>query len=333
MKLSLPKTVTDLHKRYAQHPQGKKVTAFFAKAVVRRVLLIAAGIIVFYALCVGSTGYFIFHRHAHNRWTGLMERLFPYPAAVAHGTVIPMKRFRLEVAAREHYAAVHNLPNNTKDTEQFVMDKLTNDILYDQALIDNKILVHDSDVEAKLNDIYKEVGGQDKLVKFLRENYGDPITLDQFRIWIHESLVESAIQHQLLTEAKVRHILIALPDTATEAQVSDAKKKIDDLRAHLAPALDQFSADAKLYSEDISSRDNGGNLGTTIQGSDALSFSADFEKAVFSLPVGQLSQPVRSRYGWHLIIVDSRSGSIAMSLNDYTQKLRKEGTVRVFYKI
>lgn len=329
---SLSKQFTDLRKRYKKSG-SKKAAALLHKKSVYIAIVVGLAAIALYVLVIGTSGFFIYHQKTNNRWTHFVERLFPYPAAVVEGQVISLQRFRLEVDARLFYANAHNLPTNQQDTEQFVMDKLMNNILFAKALKTNKVVMQDSDVDAKLTEIYKQVGGQDKLAKFLRENYGPNIDLTQFRTWIQESLVESAVQNQLLTHAKIRHILVSLPENPTDAQVVDAKNRITDIRTRLIADPSQFAALAKQYSEDISSRDKGGELGTTVEGGDAASFSVDFEKAVFSLPVGQLSEPTRSRYGWHLIIVDERTGSINMSLQNYTKKLRSEGHLHQFYSI
>jgi hypothetical protein len=330
---TLPKSVVDLSKKYSKKPASKKAIKFLNSPLFRKTAIGSLFAIAAYILLISSTAFFIYHRHTQNRFTHSVERIFPYPAAVVHGQVIPLQRFRLEVEARTYYANAHAISTNEKDTEQFVMTKLINNVLYSQALTDNKIVTNDSDVQIKLEAIYKQVGGQDKLEKFLRENYGNNITLAQFRIWIQESLVASAVENQLLTQAKVRHILISLPASPTDAQTADAKKRIEDIRAKIIADPTQFAALAKQYSEDVNSRDKGGELGTTVEGGDAAAFSTDFEKAVFTLPIGKVSEPVMSRYGLHLIIVDERTGTVTMSLPDYTKKLLSEGKVHQFYSI
>ena len=95
-------------------------------------------------------------------------------------------------------------------------------------------------------------------------------------------------------------------------------------------AISQFPAIAKQYSEDLNSRDKGGALGTTIRGDDSPVLSADFENAVFTLPINTVSDPIRSPEGWHLIMVTKRQGLVDQSLKQLTAKLRASSKIHVF---
>jgi hypothetical protein len=303
-----------------------------ANPIVRRGLIIGAGLVVIYLVIVATTGYFIYKHQTSNTWSSMVERIFPYPSVVVDGNVVSLSRFRLEVSARQHYAQVHSIATNEHDTRVFVMNKLTNVILYNDALKKNATILNDSDVTNKLQEIYTEVGGQDKLAKFLKENYGDQVTLSQFRTWIRESLVEAAVQRQVLTHVKVQHILVSIPDGASEQQIADAKQHTLNIKAKITEAA-QFGDVAKQFSEDIGSRDRGGDLGTTVQGDAEPIFSQAFEDAIFSLPVGQVSDPVQSKFGWHIVLVNSRDGAVNLSTKEYTEQLRTEAKIKQFLSI
>ena len=187
----------------------------------------------------------------------------------------------------------------------------------------------DADVNTEMQNIYSQLTGtQSDLIKFLHQNYGSEIGIPEFQTWIKESLVEAAVKQQLLEHAQVRHILIAVPASATPDEVEAARQKVLDIKAKIT-SLDQFGDVAKQYSEDVASADKGGELGITVRGDDSPVFSSDFENALFTLPVGTISDPVRSSYGWHIIEVESRSGTIKESLKTYTTELRSSG-VHIF---
>jgi parvulin-like peptidyl-prolyl isomerase len=60
-----------------------------------------------------------------------------------------------------------------------------------------------------------------------------------------------------------------------------------------------FAALARKYSEDLGSKAQGGDLGVTKKGA----YVAEFEKAVFTLKNGEISEPVKTQFGWHVIRV------------------------------
>ncbi len=97
----------------------------------------------------------------------------------------------------------------------------------------------------------------------------------------------------LAEQREAGHILIEVNDKQTEAQ---AKAKIDEIKARIDGGAD-FAAQAKQFSEDPGSAAAGGNLGFAGPGV----YDPAFEKALYSLKKGQVSEPVRTDFGWHLI--------------------------------
>lgn len=102
-------------------------------------------------------------------------------------------------------------------------------------------------------------------------------------------------------EVKARHILISVEQDAPEEKVAEAKKKIDGIKKQLDSGAD-FAELAKQYSDDKSNAPNGGDLGFFGRGR----MVKEFEEAAFSLEPGQISAPVRTRFGFHLIKVEDK---------------------------
>jgi peptidyl-prolyl cis-trans isomerase C len=108
-------------------------------------------------------------------------------------------------------------------------------------------------------------------------------------------------------EVKARHILIRfqgskmpLGDGKKDLTEAEALAKITELRAKIVAGAD-FAAVAKESSDDTGSGANGGDLGSFGRGQ----MVPEFDKEAFLLPVGELSQPVKSPFGYHLIKVES----------------------------
>lgn len=108
--------------------------------------------------------------------------------------------------------------------------------------------------------------------------------------------------------AKGRHILIRYKGSAVplrpgtkELTEEEALAKATELKKKLDGGAD-FATLAKAESDDTGSGANGGDLGTFKHGQ----MVAPFEQAAFSLPVGKISDPVKTPFGYHLIKVDSK---------------------------
>jgi len=108
----------------------------------------------------------------------------------------------------------------------------------------------------------------------------------------------------LITQHKVRHILIKPSEIVTDA---DAQRRIRDLRERIEQGAANFGELAKQHSQDGSAA-SGGELGWMA----AADLVPEFAAVMESLPVGQLSQPVRSPFGWHLLqVLERREADIS----------------------
>ncbi len=308
-------------------------TGILASPIVRQGLYLAAGFLIAYVVLIGAGAYMLHNSRTQNSVTEFAEQLFPYPAAVVEGEWIPLSRFRTEVAARRYYAETHQITTTTEDTERFVMDQLVTRSLYAHALEKADITLDQASVDKELEDIYAQVGGQEKLRLFLQENYGPNVSMELFQLWLKEAAIENAAQNELLVRATLRHILVNVPDGASEAQIQAAHAKALTIRGLITPNLANFADIARDHSEDVASRDAGGAFGTTTRGDEAPVLSEEFETAAFTLPLHELSQPVRSPFGWHLVAVDERQGKEDLSKKAFTEKLRRESKVSLFVKL
>lgn len=102
-------------------------------------------------------------------------------------------------------------------------------------------------------------------------------------------------------EIRASHILIAVKNDALPADTLVAYNQAVDLRKRLLDGLD-FHTAAAQFSADPSAKANGGDLGYFS----ALQMVFPFENAVYNLGVGDVSTPIRTRFGYHLIRVGDR---------------------------
>ena len=116
-----------------------------------------------------------------------------------------------------------------------------------------------------------------------------------------EELLKKAYQ-RTLSEINAWHILVSLPQNPKPEDTLVAWNKSMDIRTRILKG-EQFEQVARAASDDQSVKINGGNLGYFT----AFQMIMPFEDAVYSLKKGELSNPVRTPYGYHIIkLIDVR---------------------------
>lgn len=103
---------------------------------------------------------------------------------------------------------------------------------------------------------------------------------------------------QLVDQTKARHILIKTSEIMDDAT---AKETLADLKEQIENGAD-FAKLAKEHSEDIGSMLDGGSLGWSNPGQ----FVPAFENTMAKLDIGEISEPFKSQYGWHIMQVQDR---------------------------
>ena len=140
-------------------------------------------------------------------------------------------------------------------------------------------------------------------------------------------------QYRVPEEVKVRHILIKTPPAGADGKVDDkaveeARKKAEDVLKQLR-AGGKFEDLAKKYSDDPGSGKQGGDLGWVGRGRTV----PEFEKAAFSLPKGQVSDPVKSSFGFHIIQVEDKHDAHVKTLDEVKSEIepliRQQKAVRL----
>ena len=121
-----------------------------------------------------------------------------------------------------------------------------------------------------------------------------------------------------VTEVHARHILLKPSPIMTDDQ---ARAKLEQIAADIRSGKTTFAAAAKQFSDDPGSANQGGDLGWTSP----EVFDPAFRDALLRLKKGEMSQPVHSSFGWHLIqLLDTRQV-------DKTDAAQKERAYRMLF--
>lgn len=122
--------------------------------------------------------------------------------------------------------------------------------------------------------------------------------------------------YQVPEEVTVRHILIAVPAGADAATDQAAKQKAEALLKQIRSGAD-FAELAKKNSDDPGSKDNGGELGPIQRGVTVPAF----ESAAFALQPGQVSDVVKTQFGYHIIKVEAKQTAHTKPLDEVKQAI------------
>jgi foldase protein PrsA len=209
-----------------------------------------------------------------------------------------------------------------------VLQQMVQDSLIEQYAKSNNINVSDADVAAREEQLKANFpsGSWDEMLK------ARGLTEDDVRSALREQLIlDKALANQVQIKPEqieayfnknhaafdkpeqvtARHILV--PNLATAMKVEAALK-----------AGGNFGALAKQYSIDPGSKDKGGDLGTFRRGQ----MVPAFDKVAFSEPVGAISAPVKSPFGYHIIQVTAREpgekATLASATDRITDMLRQQ---------
>jgi len=199
------------------------------------------------------------------------------------------------------------------------LDTMIDEKLVDNELKDLKVTIGDKEVDAAIDEVKKSYNlTDDQLTQAVaREGY----TLTEYReqmrkqIGRYKLIAEKVRKNVKVSDADVqteydrmtrsegedyevhiRHILINVARSATQAEVEQARKKAVAIAVEAREPGVDFAALAKKRSEGSSSSD-GGDLGFFKRGT----MVPEFERVAFGLKTGEVSEPVRTQFGWHVL--------------------------------
>jgi len=144
---------------------------------------------------------------------------------------------------------------------------------------------------------------------------------------------------------RLRHILVKVKEGATPEEKKAAQAKALALRKELDGGLD-FDEAVEKNSDDQESARRGGDLGYVVKGM----LPAEAEAVAFKMQVGENSQPVETKFGWHILRLEEKRAAqklrfdavkddleqvlaqngFAAELGSYIKDLRKEAKIQIF---
>jgi len=202
------------------------------------------------------------------------------------------------------------LLRNPQMKEQF-LDRWVDITLIAQEARDKK-LDQDPEIQAKIEDIMNAVLAQE----FLRREIEGKVKITDDEI---ETYYKGHKEEFTNSESvKARHILLKVPEGADEKAWKEAESKAKDIKKKLENGED-FAELAKKYSDDPGSKNKGGDLGFFTKGR----MVPEFESAAFSLKPGEMSGPVKTDFGYHIIEVKEKKAASTKALAEVQAQIRQ----------
>lgn len=187
------------------------------------------------------------------------------------------------------------------------LDQLISEKIIESELKKNNITVSDEDTQKELQGMIAQYGGQEQFNALLA-NYGYSIEDFTENIATNLKLKKLLESRITITEADMRAYFEQNKENfSVEEQVKashilvDSEAKAKEVKEKLAAGGD-FAELAKEYSIDTGSAPNGGQLGLFPRNT----MVKEFEDMAFSLAPGTISEPVKTKYGYHIIKVEEK---------------------------
>jgi peptidyl-prolyl cis-trans isomerase C len=262
-------------------------------------------------------------------------------AAMVNGTVISVDELNSEVDQAKRRMAQQGRPVQETDDAKMkgqILDRLIEQqLLYAQSKKEG-IKIADKTIDEHLAKLKARFPSQQEFEKALKQmNLTEASLKEKTRegMAIQELITKEVASKVTISDAEVEkfykshpeffkqpeqvkasHILIKSEDKDDQAKKDAAKKKIEDIQKKVKNGGD-FASLAKEYSEGPSGK-QGGDLGFFGRGQ----MVKPFEDAAFALEPGQVSDIVKTRFGYHLIKVTDKKAAGTVPLKDVKEKIR-----------
>ncbi len=267
------------------------------------------------------------------------------PIATVNGTDITAESFNTEIDRL--VASGQFPPQLLAHVAQQIVERLIDQQLMDGAVSKANITVTDAQLDAKLEEIRKEIseaseesGGEARSLEDMVAELG--ITQEELRDSIRQSiaieklLVSNGLQEpdsaqvrtfydanqemfQQPEQIRARHILVKVEPEASEEDWEAARVRAEEIYKEASKKGADFAAVARQRSEGPSAP-QGGELGLFPRGQ----MVPEFENVAFEMKKDEISKIVRTQFGWHIIQVTEKKPAGVLEFSEVEPRLKRE---------
>ncbi len=254
-------------------------------------------------------------------------------------STVARRILRLEAEMRS-YVSPDEVAGKVAEQRAKALDMVIDEVLVAQEGARQGLEVSDADIDRSVQRIKSEnnVESDEQFLYMLRTQ---GFTLEEYRNFLKRQILVYQARRNVLGEVDVtdaevtdyynahkedfrlpdavqlRHILYRFPPAMTAVEKERLRKRAEGNLRDLKAGID-FGALANRVSDDPLAQ-NGGNIGTLVRGK----MLPEFEAVVFDLEPGGVVGPVETKYGYHLLKVESKQVGGYQSLEEVSDKLRE----------
>ena len=189
-------------------------------------------------------------------------------------------------------------------------DNFLDDIQVSEAAIEKEY-------QANLDGYFEPASIQVDYLKLSVEDLGAKLDVDEADIL--RMYEDNPDRYRQPGSRSVSHILLSVSPDAVDAQIDQVRRSASEIVAR-ARGGESFASLAEVNSDDKGSAKRGGELGVIRPGT----MVKPFEDAVFEMVEGEISEPVRTQYGFHVIRLDRITESTVQSLDQVRSEIEAE---------
>lgn len=228
-------------------------------------------------------------------------------AALVNGQPILLAEYERQVTRYEASMAAAGQDPTTPEGKEalaqgrdWVLEVMIDQVLIEQAALEAEITVDDEKLEATIQSLRDEVG-EEAFNTWLAD---EGMSQEEMRNWLRADMIATQIANQVADNVPAhtdhvhaRHILASTEEEARQ------------ILAQVQAGAD-FVTLARTYSQDVSTRDAGGDLGFFPLG---VLTSAEVAEVAFALQPGQVSDVIHSELGYHIVQVVERAADMEVT--------------------
>lgn len=247
---------------------------------------------------------------------------YPFPAEIVGLQAVTLKDVADQEKIIYYFAETSGSSLGDRlEVDRKVMESIEEVRLAQKTIAQYGVKVTNKDVDEVMKKIEEENGGKEQVGELLESLYG--LNIAEFKGIVRDQLNKDKVRTDVLKTIKVRHILVD-----DEGKAKEIKDKIDKGEKSFEDAAKEFSKDTKANEQ--------GGLITTSENSEYVGrdsgLAQEFIGTAFQLSKGQISDPVKTEFGWHIIKVEDIKGKFDKTYSDWLKEAQQKTIIWKLYR-